>query len=77
MNLNESLKILNIDVINYIIDDKKYYAKDMEDLIEKFTKGKNLEEKLYYKTNGIKVDAITIYCEVNELMKFENLIKTY
>ncbi len=77
VNLNESLKILNIDVINYIIDDKKYYAKDMEDLIEKFTKGKNLEEKLYYKTNGIKVDAITIYCEVNELMKFENLIKTY
>ena len=52
--LNDALKILNIDVLNYIIEDKKYYE-----------------------LKGVKVDAVTIYCEVDELMKFENLVKTY
>ena len=32
--LNDALKILNIDVLNYIIEDKKYYARNIDDLIE-------------------------------------------
>lgn len=75
--LNDVLKILNIDVLNYIIEDEKYYARNIDDLIERFTKNKTLEEKIYYELKGVKVDAVTIYCEVDELMKFENLVKTY
>ena len=75
--LNEVLKILNIDVLNYTIEDKKYYARNIDDLIEKFTKDKSIEEKIYYELNGVTIDSVTIYCEVNELMKFENLVKTY
>ncbi len=75
--LNEVLKILNIDVLNYTIEDKKYYARNINDLIEKFTKDKSIEEKIYYELNGVTIDSVTIYCEVNELMKFENLVKTY
>ncbi len=77
IKLNDSLNTLNIEVLNYIIDDEKYYARNIDDLIEKYTKDKNPEEQIYYRLKGIKIDAITIYCEVNELMKFENLIKTY
>lgn len=77
IELNDSLKMLNIEVLNYIIEDKKYYARNIDDLIEKFTKDKTLEEKIYYELNGIKIDAVTIYCEVDELMKFEKLVKTY
>ncbi len=75
--LNEVLKILNIDVLNYTIEDKKYYARNINDLIEKFTKDKSIEEKIYYELNGVTIDSVTIHCEVNELMKFENLVKTY
>ena len=75
--LNEVLKILNIDVLNYTKQDKKYYARNINDLIEKFTKDKSIEEKIYYELNGVTIDSVTIYCEVNELMKFENLVKTY
>lgn len=75
--LNEVLKILNIDVLNYTVEDKKYYARNINDLIEKFTKDKSIEEKIYYELNGVTIDSVTIYCEVNELMKFENLVKTY
>ena len=73
--LNEVLKILNIDVLNYTIEDKKYYARNINDLIEKFTKDKSIEEKIYYELNGVTIDSVTIYCEVDELMKFENLVK--
>ena len=75
--LNEVLKILNIDVLNYTIEDKKYYARNIDDLIERFTKDKTLEEKIYYELKGVTIDSVTIYCEVDELMKFENLVKTY
>ena len=75
--LNEVLKILNIDVLNYTIEDKKYYARNINDLIEKFTKDKSIEEKIYYELNGVTIDSVTIYCEVNDIMKFENLVKTY
>ena len=75
--LNEVLKILNIDVLNYTIEDKKYYARNINDLIEKFTKDKSIEEKIYYELNGVTIDSVTIYCEVNELMKLEKLTKVY
>lgn len=76
-NLEETLNILNINVLNYIIDDKKYYARDTTNLIKEYTKDKSLEEKIYYDINGIKIDAITITCEVEELIKLKNLENIY
>lgn len=75
--LNDILKYVNVDVTNYIIEDKKYYARNINELVKTFVKDKPIEEKIYYELNGIKVDGITITCEVNELMKLENLTKVY
>lgn len=75
--LNNILKYVDIDIMNYIIDDKKYYANDTNDLIKQYIKDKTIEEKIYYELNGIKLDGVTITCEVNELMKLENLVKVY
>lgn len=75
--LESILKGLNINILNYIIEDKKYYARNIDDLINKYTKDKSIEDKIYYEVNGIKIDALTIDCEVSELMKLEKLVKTY
>lgn len=75
--LNNILKYIDIDIMNYIIDDKKYYANNTNDLIKQYIKDKTIEEKIYYELNGIKLDGVTITCEVNELMKLENLVKVY
>ena len=63
--------------MNYIVEDKKYYARDINELVKTFIKDKSIEDKIYYELNGIKIDGITITCEVNELMKLENLTKVY
>ena len=44
-------------------------------LVKTFIKDKSVEEKIYYELNGIKIDGITITCEVNELMKLEKCQK--
>ena len=49
----------------------------LKELIKTFIKDKSVEEKIYYELNGIKIDGITITCEVNELMKLEKLTKVY
>lgn len=75
--LDDILKYVNVDVMNYIVEDKKYYARDINELVKAFIKDKSIEDKIYYELNGIKIDGITITCEVNELMKLENLTKVY
>lgn len=75
--LDDILKYVNVDVMNYIVEDKKYYARDINELVKTFIKDKSIEDKIYYELNGIKIDGITITCEVNELMKLENLAKVY
>ena len=75
--LESILRGLNINILNYIIEDEKYYARNIDDLINKYTKDKSIEDKIYYEVNGIKIDALTIDCEVSELMKLEKLVKTY
>ena len=75
--LDDILKYVNVDVMNYIVEDKKYYARDINELVKNFIKDKSIEDKIYYELNGIKIDGITITCEVNELMKLENLTKVY
>lgn len=75
--LDDILKYVNVDVMNYIVEDKKYYARDINELVKTFIKDKSIEDKIYFELNGIKIDGITITCEVNELMKLENLTKVY
>ena len=75
--LDDILKYVNVYVMNYIVEDKKYYARNINELVKTFIKDKSIEDKIYYELNGIKIDGITITCEVNELMKLENLTKVY
>ena len=51
--LKEIIDDLDIKVISYIVDDKKYYANDIDELVNKYIKDKNLYEKIYYESRGI------------------------
>ncbi len=75
--LNNILKILNIEVLSYIIDGKKYYANSVDELTNKFLKNKNDIEKLYYDEYGINIEAIYVKCTNNELIKLYNLLPFY
>ncbi len=67
----------NIKILSYIVDDNNYYSKDENDLIDKYTLNKNLEEKIYYKINGIYIDGLNIKCENNELIKLSKVENIY
>lgn len=75
--LNNKLNILDIDILSYIIDNKKYYARDINGLSEKYLKDKTLEERVYYESNGFKIDGINVVCQNNELLKLEKIIDIY
>ena len=75
--LKNILNILDIRVLSYIIDDEKYYARNIDKLIEDYVSNKSLEEKIYYMNNGIQIDGINIVCQTNELLKLEALTKIY
>ena len=76
-SLNNSLKKTNIQVISYTIDNKKYYARNIEELIKQYTKSLNNELKVYYDINGVKIDSITVICKVYDLIKLEKLERIY
>ena len=75
--LNNILLNSNITVLSYIVDDKKYYADDINELVEKYIKDKSLEEKIYYLDRGIYIDGINIICDKNELIDLENIVHVY
>ena len=75
--LKNILNILDIRVLSYIIDDEKYYARNIDKLIEDYVSNKTLEEKIYYLNNGIQIDGINIVCQTNELLKLEALTNVY
>lgn len=76
-DLQEKINIFDIQILSYIIGDKKYYARNIEKLKEQFFKDKTLEEKIYYETYGIKIDALNIMCTNNELMKLDTVFGIY
>ena len=69
--LNKITKKNDINIMSYIINDKKYYARNSEDLINKYTQDLSNEDKIYYTINGIKIDAITTRCQVYKIMELE------
>lgn len=75
--LREILNDLNIEVLSYIIDDKKYYVRNIEELEEIYLKNKNLEEKILYQINGFKIDGISTVCTNEKLIELDKLLEIY
>lgn len=70
-------KKYNIDILSYLIDDKKYYARNSEILVKEYTKDMNLENKTLYEINGVKISALNVVCTVEELIKIEHDFNIY
>ena len=75
--INFLKKFKDIEIINYIIDENKYYVRNTDKLLEKITKDLNNEDKIFYEINGIKIDGITIMCSLEDLIKIENIVDIY
>lgn len=75
--INFLKKFKDIEIINYIIDENKYYVRNTDKLLEKITKDLNNEDKIFYEINGIKIDGITIMCSIEDLIKIENIVDIY
>ena len=75
--LREKLKNKNISILTYIINDEKYYARNIDVLEEIYLKDETLENKILYDIQGIKVDGIILRCTNKELMELEKLFKIY
>ena len=73
----DKFKKYNIQILSYIIDDKKYYARNSEILIKEYTKEMNQERKVIYEINGIKINALNVVCTVEELIKIERDFNIY
>ena len=76
-DLREKLKDKNINIISYIINEEKYYARNIDILEENYLKEESLENKILYTIHGIKLDGIVVRCTNKELMELENLFKIY
>ena len=75
--LRETLEQLDIEILSYIIEEKKYYARSINELEEIYLQEKNETEKILYDINGIPIDAINVICTNNELIKLEKIIDIY
>ena len=75
IELDNILKVLNIRIKSYIVEEEKYYAHNIDELVLIYTEKKSLKDKIYYMNNGIKIDGIEIVCQIDELIKLENLTK--
>ncbi len=73
----DKFKKYNIQILSYIVDDKKYYARNSEILIKEYTKEMNQEKKVIYEINGIKINALNVVCTVEELIKIERDFNIY
>lgn len=76
-DLEKVLNKLNIYVNYFIIEDKKYYVRNVNVLLEEYTKNKNLEDSLVDKINGIKVDGIKIKCSNEDIIELEKWFNIY
>ncbi len=79
-NSNELEKLinkLNLSINYFIIDDKKYYVRNVDILLEEYSKNKSLEDKLFDKINGIKIDGIKVKCSNEELIEIEKWFDVY
>lgn len=79
LNSNDIYKFkkYNIQILSYLIDGKKYFARNNEILVNEYTKEMNQEKKVLYKINGVKINALNVVCTVEELIKIEHDFNIY
>ena len=75
--LREKLENKNIKILSYIIEEEKYYARNIDKLEEIYLKDKKLETKILYQIQGIKIEGIIVQCTNKELIELEKLFKIY
>lgn len=76
-NLEKIINDLDIEVYSYIIDDEKYYARNINKFKEIYLKDKSSNEKIYYEEYGINIDGITCLCNGNQISKLKELVSIY
>lgn len=80
MNSNYFKEIINnldIEILSYTINDNKYYARNIDELINKYINDKSINDQLYYLEYGFNIDSIHVLCTNNELLKFEKMSNIY
>lgn len=75
--LKSIINKLDIEILSYTIDDKVYYANNIDDLENKYLKDKSLDEIVYYLEYGFNIDSIHVLCVNNELIKLEKIANIY
>lgn len=75
--LDKFIKENNIIVKYYIVNDKKYYVRNIDKLILLYTSEMNNNDKIYYLYNGINIDGVCINTSVEKLMLFEKEFNIY
>jgi len=71
--LKDIINDLDLDIISYGINEKVYYSKDINNLINDYTKNLSIENKIYYTINGINIDYITTRCETEKIIELEKM----
>lgn len=75
--LDKFIKENNIIVKYYIVNDKKYYVRNIDKLILLYTSEMNNNDKIYYLYNGINIDGVCVNISVEKLMLFEKEFNIY
>lgn len=75
--LDKFIKENNIIVKYYIVNDKKYYVRNIDKLILLYTSEMNSNDKIYYLYNGINIDGVCVNTSVEKLMLLEKEFNVY
>lgn len=75
--LDKFIKENNIIVKYYVVNDKKYYVRNIDKLILLYTSEMNNNDKIYYLYNGINIDGVCVNTSVEKLMLLEKEFNIY
>ena len=76
-DIRKILDYLNLEATTYIVEDKIYYVRNVDILLEVYNKNKSLEDKLFNEINGIKIDGIKVNCTNAELIEIDKWFDIY
>ena len=75
--LFDILEKLNIKVLSYNINGKKYYARNKDDLYNQFLNDISFENRIFYEDNDYYIDSVHILCEVYKLDELNDYLSIY